>query len=170
MTLLVLSIATYLLYALESPLLAELGVSLYAPDLSVALIVAAAVRLDPTRLVVFALIVGLMLDAFTPLAPLGLHAERAVIVAYIARAFLSAVPVRSTAGRILLGMGLSLAGDFILFVLLALFDRSFTAYGLVFARMVPHALLTGVAVPVVDAMVGLVWRQLIGRKTGIFYS
>ena len=78
--------------------------------------------------------------------------------------------MRSASGRILLGMGLSLAGDFVLFVLLALFDRSFTAYGLVFARMVPHALLTGVAVPVVDGIVGLLWRQVVGKRPGIFYS
>ncbi len=170
MTVLVLSIATYLLYALESPLLAELHLSLYAPDLAVALVVAAAVRLDPTRLVIFALVAGLLLDAFTPLSPLGLHAERVVVVAYIARAFLGQIPVRTASGRILLGMGLCLAGDFVLFVLLALFDRSFTAYGLVFARMVPHALLTGVAVPVVDSVIGLLWRQLVGKRPGIFYS
>lgn len=169
MTVFVFSLVAYLLFALETPLLGELGLTLFAPDLSVALLLAAAPRTRASEHLLFAFVVGLIADAFTPLAPLGLNMERAVVLAYVMRTLLSHFPVRTMAGRVLVGMVLTLVSDFLLFVLLALFDRSFSEHGLIFRRMIPHALVTAPAIPLVEWIIDGSWRRIIGRRDGIFF-
>ena len=61
MNVLLLSIVSYLVLAIQSPFMAEMGLSTYAPDLSLGLLLAAATRLDPNRLLIFGLILGTLL-------------------------------------------------------------------------------------------------------------
>jgi rod shape-determining protein MreD len=170
MNVFVLSVFSYALLSLESPLLYEFGLSLHSPDLGIALLLAAAPRLSAMRVVVFGFIVGLLLDSFVPLSPLGLHTERMVILAYAVRTFLSSVPVRGVVPLFLVGIGFSLISDFFLFVLLAIFDPSFVDYQLIFVRMIPHAVVTGASVPVVAWMMSPIWRRIRAQKGSIFYS
>jgi rod shape-determining protein MreD len=170
MNVFILCIVSYLVLAFQSPFMAELGLSTYAPDLSIGLLLAASTRLNPARLLVFALILGTLVDGFVPLSPLGLHMERLVILAYATRTLLNTVSIQTPGEQISYGIGMCLVSDFILFVLLALFDKSFHEYGLIFRQMIPHALVTGLSVPVVVWIVKGFW-SLVGRKQdGIFYS
>ena len=170
MNIFLLSIISYLVLALQSPFMAELGLNTYAPDLSIGLLLAATSRLNPNRLLVFSLILGTLVDGFIPLSPLGLHMERLVILAYTARTLLDTVSIQTTGEQVSYGIGLCLISDFILFVLLALFDKSFTEYGLIFRQMIPHALVTGLSIPLVTWIVKVFWNRFVRRKDGIFYS
>lgn len=170
MNLFFLTIISYLVLAFQSPFMAELGLSTYAPDLSIGLLLAAATRLDPNRLLVFGLILGTLVDGFIPLSPLGLHMERLVILAYTTRTLLNTVSIQTPGEQISFGVGICLVSDFILFVLLALFDKSYTEYGLIFRQMIPHALVTGLSVPIITWIVKVYWTRVARRKDGIFYS
>ena len=170
MNVLLLSIVSYLVLAIQSPFMAEMGLSTYAPDLSLGLLLAAATRLDPNRLLIFGLILGTLVDGFTPLSPMGLHMERLVILAYATRTLLNTVSIQTVGEQVSFGIGLCLVSDFILFVLLALFDKSYTEYGLIFRQMIPHALVTGLSLPVVSWVVKVYWTRFARRKDGIFYS
>ena len=170
MNIFILSLFSYALLSLESPLLYEFGLSLHSPDLGIALLLVATPRLSATRVVVFAFILGLLIDSFMPLAPMGLHTERMVILAYAVRTFLSSVPVRGTVPLFLVVIGFSLISDFVLFVLLAIFDPSFVDYQLIFMRMIPHAVVTGASVPIVAWLMTPIWSKLRAQKGSIFYS
>lgn len=169
MTSIVFIIISYLLLGLAAPLFSEFEISFLAPDLAVGILLASIAFLPNLRFIFFALILGTLLDGFFPLAPLGLHMERVVILAYATRGITAIIPARTIPKRILLGMLLTCISDFILFLLLAIFDHSFTAYSVIFRRMIPHALITGITVPIFDVIFFFAGRRLSSKKDRIFF-
>ena len=169
MSLLIFTTISYVLMGLAAPLFTEFELSFLAPDLAVGILLATSTFFGSIRFVFFALILGTLLDGFFPLAPLGLHMERVVLLAYATRGAIGVIPARTVPKRILLGMLMSCISDFILFLLLAIFDHSFTAYSVIFRRMLPHALITGITVPVLDFIFNFAGRRLTSKKDRIFF-
>jgi cell shape-determining protein MreD len=165
----VFTLISYMLLGVVAPLLTEFELSFIAPDLAVGVLLATSAYFSNLRFVFFALILGTLMDGFYPLSPMGLHMERVVILAYATRTLTGLIPARSVSRRIMIGMLLCAISDFILFLLLAIFDQSFTAYGVIFRRMLPHAIVTGITVPVLDVIFKFAGRRLTFRKERIFF-
>ena len=170
MTLLAFTFMTYVILGLTAPLFTEFEMTFLTPELAVGILMACCGFLPRMSFIFFALIMGALLDGFFPLAPLGLHMERLVLLAYATRGLMSIIPARTIPTRILIGMLLSCISDFILFLLLAIFDHSFSGYAVIFKRLIPHALITGITVPVLDLIFNFAGRRLTLKKDRIFFS
>ncbi len=170
MILLVFSLLAYLLLALTSPLMAELGLALHTPDMVVLILVAASAWLRELRLLFFSLFVGLLADAFTPAAPVGLHAERAVLLGYALRMFATADWSRRLLPRLAAVAALTVLSDLLVLVLSAIFDPAFQGYGAILGAAAPHALVSAAALPLVDLPFRALGRRIVPCRETIFYS
>ena len=170
MTFLTFTIMSYVLLGLTAPLFTQFDMTFLAPEIAVGILMGCSTYLPRIKFILFALVLGALLDGFYPLAPLGLHMERLVLLAYATRGLLGIIPARTIPTRIMVGMLLSCISDFILFLLLAIFDHSFSAYSVIFKRIIPHALITGITVPVLDFMFNFAGQRLTLKKDRIFFS
>jgi len=158
----VLVVATYVLLAIESPLLQEIHVSIYAPDVALVAVLLAAWTMPWIGGLLTALAVGLLHDAFAMSGPPGLHAEIAVLVFMAAWPLVRRLSPRSTLAVVAVTFVASLLSSGLFFVLTAIFDRHFAAYGLIGRAALPNALVT---VPVAALLFPVLARVgVVGRR------
>ncbi len=164
-------IVTYLLLAIESPLLYHLDLSFYAPDVALITALFYSTRLSVVKgaLVCFAL--GMLKDAYSLGSPLGMYTEITVVLYFLMRFFSAQLSMRAAVplmGMIFLA---SIASSLFFLVLSAIFDRSFEAYGLVLRMMAPQALVTAPFAPILFWLYARVERLTVRKRSpGIFFG
>ena len=157
---------TYGLLALLSPLLGYLDAQLFAPDVAMltALYVGSRCPLVPALAASFA--VGLLKDGFSLSAPVGVYTEICALVALIGQALqhrvdlVSPMPVMATAAAT------SLAASGLFLALVAVFARTFEAYGAVLATALPLALTTMLWAPAQFALLDRIGRRFDHQNRG----
>lgn len=160
----VLLMLTYLLLAIESPLLGRVDLQFYAPDVAllVALYVASRAPLLPALACAFA--AGLLKDGFSLAAPLGLFTEINVLVVLAAQLLQRRVDMRSTVPMMATAAATSLVASVLFLLLAAIFDRDFSGSDQLLTMALPLALMTMLAAPILFALFDRVGR--IGDRRG----
>jgi rod shape-determining protein MreD len=137
---------SFLLLAFESPLLHQMTVSRYAPDVALIAVVYVGLSTPFVRGMGTVLGIGLLRDAFTTATPIGLYMEIAVIVFLICQRLSRRLAVRGPVGAMFVVFGFSLLAALIEIVLSVIFVRTFTqgqsGPGPILVAMVPQALIT----------------------------
>ena len=145
---------TYLMLGLESPLLHQLNLSLYAPDLAVLVVVWLALNVEGLTGALAAFAIGLLKDGFALGSPVGMFTEISVLVYYSFHFLAHKVTLRGVATQMILAvLGVLLAGVLFL-ALTAIFDRGFDSYGSILSMIVPQALITAPFAPMVFWLCG----------------
>lgn len=150
----------FLMLAVESPLLQEVHLSSFAPDLALVAVLWVALHLSLVAGVLTALVIGFLKDGFVMAVPLGMNMEISVVVLLLARYLASKVPVRGVVSLVVTTVFLTMVGALMFVLLSLLFDKHFVAYRVVFRLMVPVALVTAPFAPVVF--------YLLDRLDGLF--
>jgi len=157
---------TYGLLALLSPLLGFLDAQLYAPDVALltALFAGSRCGLGPALATGFA--AGLVKDGFSLSSPVGTYTEICTLVALVGQVLqhrvdlVSPMPVMATAAAT------SLLASGVFLGLVAVFARTFEAYGTVLAAALPIALTTMLWAPAQFAALDRIGRKLDLRGRG----
>lgn len=143
---LVVLLVTFLLLALESPLLHVADIQRYAPDLTLIICIYLGLTTTFERGVGLALVLGLLHDGFTTGATVGMHMELAVLAFIISFRLSRRLALRGPFGSMLIAFVFSLGASIVELVLSLLFVRNFTqgdaGPGLVLSTMLPQALVT----------------------------
>ena len=160
---------TYLLLALESPLLGRVDFQFYAPDVALLVALFAASRAPLLPAVLCALAAGLLKDGFSLAAPLGLFAEINVLVVLGARLLSRRVDMHSSAPMMATAAATSLVATALFLLLAAIFDRDFGDSDQVLTMALPLALMTMLVAPILFALFDRVGRFGNRRGTGSFY-
>lgn len=152
----------FLLMALESPLLAEVGIAAYVPDLALVVTIYLGLTTPFERGLALAAGVGLMHDAFALGAPVGLHMEIAVLTFLVSHRVSRHLVLRGPLGSMIIAFTFSIGATLVELVLSLIFVRSFTqgvgGPGPLLTAMVPQALVT--------APFGAVFFWLLDRLDG----
>ncbi len=160
----------YILLAIESPLLQQLHLSFFAPDLALIAVVWVALHMNFTSGAITCFFLGYLKDGFVMGAPVGMHIEIFVVVFMLLRFFAGKLLMR---GLLTLLVTCAVATVFacVLFALLSLlFDPTFTDYGLVLRLAVPVALVTAPFAPVVFFALDRVDRLFVRRGSDSLFT
>ncbi len=157
---------TYALLALLSPLLGYLDAQLYAPDVALltALFAGSRCALGPALATGFA--AGVVKDGFSLSSPVGTYTEICALVALVGQFLqhrvdlVSPMPVMATAAATSLVSSAAFLG------LVAVFGRTFEAYGAVLTAALPLALTTMLWAPLQFALLDRIGRKLDLRGRG----
>ncbi|GMV39289.1 MAG: hypothetical protein AMXMBFR64_10050 [Myxococcales bacterium] len=170
MRVLLILVLTYLLLGLESPLLHQLNLSLYAPDLAILVVIWLAVNIGGLTGALVAFAIGLMKDGFALGSPVGMFTEISVLVYYLFRFLAHKVTLRGVVSQMILAfLGVLVAG--VLFLLLTMiFDRGFDTYGSILSMIVPQALISAPFAPMVFWLCGFADTVFSRRrKDNVFF-
>ena len=162
-------IISFLLLALESPLLHHLHLSFYAPDFGLIVVLYLGMRFDTATGVVTAMFVGLLEDGFSLGSPLGMHMHVAVVVLLLTRALSTRLDIRPTAMSILVAGVASLLSSVLFLLLTLIFDRTFDDYALVLRMLGPQALITAPFAPIIFLLLEKVDRITTRRRHGTIF-
>lgn len=156
-------VMTYILLALESPLLDRLDTQLYVPDVTLllAMFVASRTALVPGLLCVLA--AGLLKDGFSLAAPAGLFTEISVLIYLASRGLCQRIDFHSTAPTMATSAVLSLLASGLFVVLESIFHRDFTSSEHVVQMVLPLALISMIMAPVQFALFDRI-GNLFGRS------
>lgn len=158
----------YLLLSLESPLLRAFHIRMYAPDPVLALTVIAALTLPFLPGAVLIALAGFLRDGFSVGVPVGTHVEIYLLI-YLGCILLSSrLDYRNPILMSLVLFVASLLSSFLLFVFLAIFDRDFEQFDLIFRLSIPQALITTPMGPILAAALKLVDSWFTEDKPGMF--
>jgi len=158
----------YLLLSVESPLLVRFHLRMYAPDPTLAIVVFSALVLDFLPGMATAALLGLMKDGFSAGVPVGLHVEIYLLI-FLACVILSnRFDYRNTVLMTAVTAGASLLASFLFFVFVAIFDRDFEQFDLIFRLAIPQALITAPMGPIVAALLKWVDKKLTDERDGTF--
>lgn len=158
---------TFLMLALESPLLHEANLAPYAPDLALVVVLYVGLTSRFERGLFVALALGLLKDGFVIASPVGLYMV-IMVVAFMATYRLSQrLALRGALGVMVLSVAASLGASLCVLGLSLIFDRSFgdsgRGPGLIFGAMVPEALVTAPFAPmtfwILDRLDGFLSRK-----------
>jgi len=138
----------YIVLALESPLLQELHLSFFAPDLALIAVVWIALHMNPVPGILTCFFLGYLKDGFVMGAPVGMHMEIFVAVYYVVRFLAARMRVRGMVTLIVTTFVASMMASSLFALLSLLFDSTFTDFGLIFRFMIPVALVTAPFAPV----------------------
>lgn len=162
----------FLLLGFESPLLQQLDVARYAPDLVLVTVfyVGLTTRFEVGLLL--ALMLGLCKDGFTGGAPVGLYTEIAVVTFLVIFKLSRRLVLRNAISVMLVTALLSLGSGVLEMILATVFDRTFgqgdAGAGLVLATMLPQALITAPFAPVIFALLDRVDGWTTRRRDSVF--
>jgi len=161
----------FTLMAIESPLLQEFHLSVYAPDLALVVVIWAVLNMGTTSGAVTCALLGFLKDGFVMGSPIGMHMEIFVVVFFIGRFFAGRLQIRGIVGLIVITALASILASLLFSLLSVLFDRTFEQYGLVMRLMLPNAMITAPFAPLVFYCLDRVDR-LVHRKgpESIFFS
>lgn len=148
----------YVLTALESPLLHSLHVGMYAPHLTLGVVLYAALMMPPAAGALIALTLGLIRDGFSGGGLVGMHSEIYLVVYLLALLLSKRLDYRPPIVFMLVTGAASLLASGVFFVLSAIFDQLFDQFDLVVRLMVPQALIAAPFGPVVAGVCGLTDR------------
>ena len=154
---------SYLLLAIESPLLQELRQSYFAPDLALLVVVWVGLNMNATSGALTCFFLGFLKDGFVMGCPVGMHMEIFVIVFFLTRIFVGKVQLKNTWILIFACFVASLLASLLFALLLLLFDPHFTAYELVFRLMLPVALVTAPFAPAIFYVLERIDRMFLRR-------
>ncbi len=149
-------LVVYLLFSIESPLLRSFNIRFYAPDPGLALVVVLALTIPVFQGVVVSSLLGLMRDAFASGVPVGTHAEIYVIIFLVCTFVASRLDYRNPVLTSFVLFCASLLSSLLLFVFLAIFDRDFDQFDLIFRLALPQALITAPMGPIMAGIVKMV--------------
>ncbi|PIE18695.1 MAG: hypothetical protein CSA66_04110 [Proteobacteria bacterium] len=139
-------LAGFLLLALESPLLHEIDVAQYVPDLVLIMTIYVGLTSSFGRGLAVALTLGLFKDAFALGTPIGMYLEVSAIAFMVSYRLSRRVVIRGPVGAMLVSFVFSLGASVVELILSLVFVRSFglglSGPGLLLASMVPQALFT----------------------------
>jgi len=148
----------YVLGALESPLLHSLHVSLYAPHLTLGMILFLPLSMPPALGAVTAFLLGLMRDGFSGGGLVGMHSEIYMVVFLLAFFLSKRLDYRPPIMFLLVTAAASAVSSLVFFALSAIFDQVFDQFGLVFRLLAPQALIAAPFGPVIAGLCALVAR------------
>ncbi len=140
---------TFFLLGVESPLLQELHVSSFPPDLALVPVLWLALHVPPATGMVASLVIGLIKDGFVMGVPVGMYAEISVVTFLVARFLTSKVPIRGLSSLMITTMLLSVLASMLLALLSLLFDPAFQGHGTVLRLAGPVALVSAPFAPLV---------------------
>ncbi len=149
---------TYVLLALESPLLGRVDFQFYAPDVALLLAIYLASRAGLLPGLICAFAAGLLKDGFSLAAPLGLFTEINVLALLATRVLTRRVDLRSTVPLMATSAAASLLASGLFLLLSAIFDRDFAGTDQVLIMALPLALMTMLVMPVLCAVFDRVGR------------
>lgn len=168
---LVLVLAAFLCLAFESPLL-RADLAAFAPDLTLAFVLYVGLTSRFLPGLWTALWLGLLKDAFSPAAPIGMYMEVMVVAYLVAYRISQRLALRGPLGVALLTGVFSLGTSVLELFLALVFDRSFGSgergTALVLTTMLPQALVTA---PFGTVLFWLLERldRLVSRKSESVY-
>jgi rod shape-determining protein MreD len=148
----------YVLTALESPLLHSLHVGMYAPHLTLGIVLYLALTAPPATGAVAVFLLGLMRDGFSGGGLIGMHSEIYLLVYLLALLLSKRLDYRPSIMFMLVTGAASLLASGVFFVLSAIFDQLFDQFDLVLRLMVPQALIAAPFGAVVAGICGLTDR------------
>jgi rod shape-determining protein MreD len=163
----------FLLLAFESPLLHQVRAGAYAPDLGLIVVLYIAFVASYETGLMAALAIGLLKDAFSMTAPVGLHMEIFVLTFIAARRLSRRIDLHGPVSVVALTAVACIATSLVEMALCLIFDQSFNASGrtsdVLLSAMLPEALLTAPFGPVIFWALGHIDR-LTTRKGESIYT
>jgi len=159
----------YVLLGIESPLLYQLSLSFYAPDLGLVAVMYLGMTWTTLPGVIATLLIGLLKDGFALGSPIGMYMHIAVVLFLVTRAVAAHLNLRPVAISVFAAFLASLASSLMFLVLTLVFDRGFENYGLVFRMMGPQALVTAPFAPILFLLFERVDRLTVRRRSGSIF-
>jgi rod shape-determining protein MreD len=157
-------IVSYALMGLESPLLQELELSFFAPDLALISVVWVAFNMNSVSGALTCFVLGAMKDGFVMGAPIGMHMEIFVVEFYLLRLVSGRIPIRGLLTSMLATGMAELLAVLLFGFLSVIFDPTFQHYSMLWRLMVPVALVTAPFAPLVFYLLDRVDR--VFRQSG----
>jgi len=148
----------YVLTALESPLLHSLHVCMYAPHLTLGIVLYLALAVPPAAGAMTAFLLGLIRDGFSGGGLVGMYSEIYLVVYLLALLLSKRLDYRPPIMFMLVTGAASVLASGVFFVLSAIFDQLFDQFDLVLRLMAPQALIAAPFGPVVAGLCGLTDR------------
>ncbi|MCC6619929.1 MAG: rod shape-determining protein MreD [Deltaproteobacteria bacterium] len=137
---------TFVLLALESPLLHAADIQPYAPDLTLIICIYLGLTTPFERGVGLSLVLGLLHDGFATGGTIGMHMEIAVLAFLVSFRLSRRLVLRGPLGSMVVALVFSLGASLVELVLSLVFVRTFTegtgGPGLILSAMIPQALVT----------------------------
>jgi len=159
----VLTVAVFLLFAMQTPVLSVLGLSVYSVDIALIAVIYMAAAFPALGGFLTAVAVGFIADSFTPGGVLGMNMEIMGILFLMARGLAERFKLLRTLSLILAILAGSVVKVLLVFLFSMVFDRNMTQYSTVFAGVVSHSLTTAVAGIVLVPLLRLVDGRARGR-------
>jgi len=153
-----------LLMAIQAPLLHAMNLSGYAMDLALLGTLYFAASSSVFAGLILSSLVGLVQDAFTPGALLGMNMEIMVILFLVARGLSLRFHLQNPLPLMIAVLVCSIIKAILFFLLSILFDRSFGDYAPLLVEAIPHAVITAVLGPLVAWLLMTVDRGLKSRS------
>jgi rod shape-determining protein MreD len=141
---------TFLLLALESPVLHRASVTHYAPDLVLlaVLFVGQTSRFESG--ILLCLLLGLLKDGFAPgSVPIGMYTEISVLAFLVSYQISKRLAYRGAITAMLVSIFFVVGTSIILLLLSLIFHKGFDRESVILGSMVPQALVTAPCAPVV---------------------
>lgn len=138
----------FAMLALESPLLYQLRLNLYAPDLALCVVVYLAMTRPLLYGALGAFVLGFFKDGFAG-SPMGMYMQILTTVFYLTHYAVERVTIRTWLQVMLLTFCASAVSSTVFFLLSVVFDRNFGDTQLVLKMLIPHALVTAPFAPIV---------------------
>jgi len=166
MTILAHLFAMYVLLGLESALLLQMGLSFHAPDLAAVAVIYLALRIGFFEGLVTVMLLGLLQDAFSMGAPIGIHVEAFVLLFLLARRIGGRIVVNSPVAIMVVGFLASTVAQGAVLLLTVVFDQSYSEFAQGAAGVIPNALVTAPFAPVVFWVLAWAGGIVSPRRTG----
>jgi hypothetical protein len=157
-------LVTYVLLALESPLLGQLQSHWFAPDVAMLTSLYAGGRTTQLRGILLAVVLGLVKDGLAVSTPVGLYTEILVLATLMGQVLATRVDLRSPVPLMATAAGMSLGGTVLFVAFEATFHRSFDAYGDALKMAMPLALVTMLVAPAQFALLNRLSRGSESRE------
>ncbi len=139
-----------LMMGIQAPLLHALNLSGYAMDIAMIGTLHFASGPFAVMGLVLSSLLGLIQDALTPGALLGMNMEIMVVVYLVARGLSQRFQLHSPLPLIVAVLVFSFLKAILFFLLSVLFDRSFGDYIPLLIEAIPHAVVTAILAPLVS--------------------
>jgi len=138
---------TYVLLGVESPILHHLELTYFVPDVALIAVLFTAYTFEDIEGLIVAMCIGLLHDAFSMGAPIGMFTEICVLSYLMARLVFRKLSVTGAVPLMGITFAASILSSLLFFVFAAIFDREFNAFGMILTVMVPNALVTAPFTP-----------------------
>ncbi|MCA9521206.1 MAG: rod shape-determining protein MreD [Myxococcales bacterium] len=159
----------FVMLALESPLLYQLRLNFYAPDLALCVIVYLAMTRPLLYGALGAFLLGFFKDGFAG-SPMGMYMQILTTAYYLTHYAVERVTIRTWLQLMLLTFCASAVSSTLFFLLSVVFDRNFAHSQLVFKMLIPHALVTAPFAPIVFYLLQRFDKLPATNETRVFFE